>query len=266
MAFTGIEKERAYSGINSMRKNNIAFLLLGILSLVLVMGCSPEDPVPGSLYTQDIAPGTSDDYDVGEADNPYAHGYFDSITLSGSDPIALEGDAKVWIKFRPDIDYRLVRAQGTPTWVERGAFGGFSLPIYAANNEELFLDMCLPDRWDGETNPFIHFDVWLDTAQDSVKDAFRLQVSYNHFTPNVDIVPNTFTDDLEIETLTGISAQYQSYQLDFELPILTKEADDILGFRLRRIGVVVNSEMDGEVIIEHAGIIFLCDKLGSLTP
>jgi len=39
-------------------------------------------------------------------------------------------------------------------------------------------------------------------------------------------------------------------------------SDDILGFRLRRVAVV-GTEIDGNVVIQHAGVNFRCDKIGN---
>lgn len=238
----------------------VGLILVGVL---LLGGCFPGDPLPEDLYTKDVLPGTNTTYDIGSEKYIYEHGYLGHLHLYDSDPFRLVGDAKVWIEFRPDIDYRLVRAQGTPTWVERGAFGGFSLPIYIPD-EELFFDICIPNRWDGESTTYVHLDVWIDTAQDAANDAFRLQISYNSFTPKVDIVPSAFTD-VEVETTTGVAAQYQSFQVDFNIPAGDGEEDDILAFRIRRIDVVTGNEMDGEVVVEHVGVIFLCDRLGNPT-
>ena len=138
------------------------------------------------------------------------------------------------------------------------------MPIYAANNEELFLDICIPDRWDEVTAIHIQMDAWLDTAQADATDTFRLQISYNSFTPGIDVVSDTFAD-VEAETTTGIAAQYQTYLLGFDIPVGTMKGDDLLAFRLRRIDKVVGTEITGEVIIEHMGIVFRCDKLGNPT-
>ena len=165
------------------------YLFVAVLGLFGLVACGlPGDPIPEDLYTQNVFPGTTNTYSIGSEEYTYEHGYLEHLHLYGEDPFRLTGDAKVWVEFRPDIDYRLVRAQGTPDWVERGAFGGFSLPLFAPN-EELFLDICIPDRWDGTTDISTHLDVWLTDAQDAANDAFRLQISYNSITPGADIVP-----------------------------------------------------------------------------
>jgi len=221
------------------------------------------DPA-GDFHVNDLLPNADSTYDIGASDNQFAEGHLDNLYLYGSGPITLVGASKVYFELRPDLDFETVRANGLPTWVFQGVFGGFSLPTYAAG-EELFLDMCVPNRWDGTSAIYVHLNCWLDTAQDASNDAFRLQVAYNSYTPNVDVVPNTSTN-VEVETTTGVASQFQSFNISFTVPAGTIEEDDILAFRLRRIAVVTGNEITGEVVVDHLGVIFLRDKLGSPTP
>jgi len=130
------------------------FLLLPLLA-VLLSGCAGDPLAP--IHTENVLPGTAHEYSVGSEDYPYAGGWFDEIntgnltvsentTFSGG--IALEGDGRVWLEFRVDLDFESVRAHGVPTWVTRGVFGGFSLPVGGAN-EELQFECCVPNRWCG---------------------------------------------------------------------------------------------------------------------
>ena len=249
---------------NSRSSIAAAFLILVVLVLSLA-GCgTPGDPMLDDMYTRDIYPGATDTYSVGSEDYYYEHGYLGHLHLYDEDPFRLVGDAKVWIEFRPDLDFESVRALGKPTWVTRGPFGGFSLPLYAAG-EELFLDMCIPDRWDGVSDIWVQLDVWLDTAQDAADDAFRLQVSYNSVTSGADIIPGTF-NDVEVEITTGVVVQYQTYLVPLDIPAGIMEGDDLLAFRLRRVSVVTGNEIAGELVIAHFGLVYRCDKLGNVTP
>lgn len=226
--------------LDSLKMKKLLFIPILVLLLALTSCGLPGEPMLDDMYPRDMY---------------FTEGY----------RIILEGDSKVWIEFRPDVDFRLVRAQGTPTWVNRGVFGGFSLPIYAADDEELFLDICVPDRWDGTSITHIHIDCWIDTAQDAANDAFNLQTSYEHYAPSTDIVPATSTD-VDTETTTGVAVQFQSYQVNFDIPAGDMLGDDILTFRLRRIAVAVGNEIDGKIVINHIGVIFNCDKLGNPDP
>ena len=130
---------------------------------------------------------------------------------------------------------------------------------------QLNLQICVPDRWDGTSITHIHIDCWIDSAQDAVVDAFKLQVAYEHYNAGTDIVPAT-SANVETETTTGVAAQFQSYQVNFDVPAEDMLADDILSFRLRRIDVTAGNEMDGELVISHIGIIFNCNKIGNPDP
>ena len=108
----------------------------------------------------------------------------------------------------------------------------------------------------------IHLDVFLIDAQDD-GDAFNLQIVYEHYDAGVDVIPNTSTA-IEIETETGASAAFQSFPVHFDVPAGDMLGDDILAFRLRRDAVDDGIEIVGNVVIQHAGVVFLCDKLGNV--
>lgn len=116
--------------------------------------------------------------------------------------------------------------------------------------------------YEGETAE-IHIHCWLSAAQVVATDAFRLYVEYENFTAGTDIVPNT-GDDVIIETLAGIAAQFQSYDVEMPLDMTGIDRDDSLGFILQLIASSDN--ITGEVVIQHVGAIFLCDRLGSVIP
>lgn len=54
------------------------------------------------------------------------------------------------------FNYSRITAQGKPTLVSRGVYFGFSLPIYAADDEELPACECIDPAWDGVTNPVLY--------------------------------------------------------------------------------------------------------------
>jgi len=270
-----IPLKKNFRGIdfNPMRSGVLLIILINLL-----LGCgAPGDPILDNMYTRNIYPGASSTYSIGSEDLPYSEGWFDNlyvlddVEIEGyttfGNQIILEGDGKAWLEFRPDTDFESVRAHGAPTWVLRGIFGGFSLPIFAPN-EELHCDICVPSRWDAESDIEIHFDLWLDTAQDAANDSFRLGLNWENRDPNAGIVPNAPVT-IEVEIVTGVCPQYQCFQVPFQIDhdggTRTIEGDDNLALRLRRIDVVDGNEIEGEVVIDHIGIIFRCDKLGAST-
>lgn len=182
-------------------------------------------------------------------------------------PVILKGDGLVYIEIRGDLDYETVRAKGKPTRVYQGINPGWSLPVYNNDNEELFAEICVPNRYDGASDIKVHVVCWLAGAEDSKN--FKLQISWEHFTPG-DVVPAT-GNDVEVQTATGAgAAQFQSYHVEFTIDydIDTPDdivADDILSLRIRRIAADAN-ECAGEIVISHIGVIFRRDKLGVSSP
>lgn len=58
----------------------ILVILLGILALI---GCSQGSPYPEDMWTKNIYPGTPDTYNVGSATYPYHEGHFGELFLNG---------------------------------------------------------------------------------------------------------------------------------------------------------------------------------------
>ncbi len=180
-------------------------------------------------------------------------------------PITMSGAGLVYLEVRPDFDWATTIATGKPTFVKRGAFSGFSLPLYSAN-EELFFNICVPGRYDEASDILAHVDVWLSEAEDTKN--FNLQLGWKHYTAG-DVVPDTF-NLVPVETATGASApQFKSFRVSFTIDYTADAAnivgDDIIGFRLRRIAASGN-EVGGEAVAAHAGVNFRRDKMGKASP
>lgn len=183
-------------------------------------------------------------------------------------PVRLVGDGLVYIELRPDLDYETIRGQlGVPTLVTQGLFRGFSLPLYVAE-EELFATICVPNRYDEASDIIVHLYCWL--AVENVTKNFKMQVSWEHYTPGTDTVPAGIAENVEVQTATGAGAQFQSYELEFTLDydVHTPNnvvADDILALRVRRVAATIDECAD-EIVVNHYGVVFRRDKLGAPTP
>lgn len=194
--------------------------------------------------------------------------YRDNAGHISDKPITTAGNALTYIEIRPDLDLATIIGLGKPTHVFQGVFEGFSLPVYAADNEELFATICVPNRWDEASDIIAHVYCWLSAAEDSKN--FQLRLSWEHYTPGTDVVPAT-SNDVDVETPTGAgAAQFQSYEVSFTIDydIDTPDdiiADDILSLRLLRIAASAD-ECGGEIVIDHIGVLFRRDKLGATTP
>ena len=55
-----------------------------------------------------------------------------------SGALKMHEKARVYVTTTINFDHTTVAAHGKPTLVTRGIHKGFSLPVYAADNEELF--------------------------------------------------------------------------------------------------------------------------------
>jgi hypothetical protein len=179
--------------------------------------------------------------------------------------ITLSSSGLVYFALRPDLDIGKITGAGKPTRVTRGVFFGYSLPVYAADNEELFWNTCVPRRWDGASDMTLRLACWLAGAEDSKN--FKLQFAWENTTPDTDIIPNT-NNIVEVETSTGASAaQYQSYQVDFTIdhdidtPAVIECCDSLAG-RLRRVAASAD-DCAGEIVIGHTCVVFRQNKLGS---
>lgn len=171
-------------------------------------------------------------------------------------------DGLVYIELSPELDEAHISGKGKPTEVDVGVFESFSLPIWNAGgnvNEELYLQTHITELWDGETNIIAHIYVALANAGES-GNSFRLQYSWESATPNINTLPVT-THDLIIDRTIYSNAQYQYYRcyaiIDYDIhPNDLVVADDILGIRLRRQAVAVGSDLNGELLVLHFGLLF----------
>jgi len=134
------------------------------------------------------------------------------------------------------------------------------LPIWngAANvNEQLFFNIHTPYRWDGESDVECHIIASIDTANNNKN--FQLQLDWEYFTPDVDVVPVT-SNTLTTEIATGVALQYQTYFVDFTIDYdidapAQLESSDEMALRVRRIAASTD-EITGEVIIHHMGLVY----------
>ena len=161
------------------------------------------------------------------------------------------------------FNYANIQAHGKPTRVERGVFNGWSLPIYATDDEELFTCDCLKPQWDGTTDPIIYLGGWLPSANTAKR--FKLQVSVEtaDFVGN-DTVPTT-TNDYTVETLTGTWGANTSFkvQVTVDASAIGLAVGQPLAIRVRRLAKAgAEAEITGEVIIEGIAIEIVTNKFG----
>ncbi len=172
-------------------------------------------------------------------------------------------EGKVYLDLHPHIDETIVRANGKPTEVQIGIYSGYSLPVWNAGanvDEELYFEISIVERWDGESNIPLHIYTALANANESGHN-FRLEVAWEIATPNEEVVPIT-SNPVFIDRTIYSDNQYEFYRdyviVDIDIdPADIIMHDDLLAFRVRRVAVGGQDvELDGELILLHTGVLF----------
>jgi hypothetical protein len=105
-----------------------------------------------------------------------------------------------------------------PTMIDYGATTGYSLPLYAAgNDEELYFSEYIAGRWDGASNITVSVIGYLGAAEDA-NDDFKLQLSWANKSTASGIFPAT-TTDVEVDTniVDARKAKYSIYKVEFTI-------------------------------------------------
>jgi len=165
-------------------------------------------------------------------------------------------------------DHHSIDAFVLPFWNENSDFtiGAGDEPMYLTEYDGKLYNACNADDtiwvYDGQTAKVV-MHVWLTSAQGNAADAFRIEINHECFAPDVDAVPSTSRDVFR-EIQTGVAAQYQSYGLHVPIDMTGCLADNSLAIRITRIAS--SDEIAGELVIQHVGMVFRCDKIGSSVP
>jgi len=194
----------------------------------------------------------------------YDGGNYTKVDADGI--VTLAGTAKRWLTLRPEINQDEIRKELKPVLVQRGVFFGYSMPVYAADNEEIFFKQEVPGRWDGVSNIILHVTVALAGTED-IGDGFNLQFSWEHDGSAGNVVPDT-SNDVPIETtvLTARNAAYDVYEIEFDIDYdIDGEGNEItagelLGGRLRRLAST-GTEIDNAIIVLSFDVHYQVDKM-----
>jgi hypothetical protein len=186
-----------------------------------------------------------------------------SSILIDSNGYKMSGAQKQKLTMRPTaIPSKISGGLFVPTPVDIGAYTGYSLPNYSAD-EELFYKEYAPGRWDGTSDVSATVICCLGEAED-VSDRFALQLSWQNKTPTSGTVPAT-VQDVSVVTLvaTGSSAQYSLYKVNFNIDVNASTAtlpSDIIGYRLRKV-VPGGTATSGEIVILDFVLTYTVDKM-----
>lgn len=179
--------------------------------------------------------------------------------------ITLNGTARRYITRRPQVDAVHQVSHTKPLQVQQGVFFGYSFPVFASDDEELFFKSFVPYRWDAASDPVFSIFCYLANAED-VGDYFKFQLSWEHSAHEATTLPST-THDVPVEQIiiSGGTAQYSLYHLSFVIDYDingagTFPAGSILAARLRRLDAT-NPDVDNEIVVVDWKIKYQVDKM-----
>lgn len=167
------------------------------------------------------------------------------------------------LTIRPTLDFGRILGVTKPTPFYRGVYQGYSMPIYANDDEELTYRTKIPDRWDGITNPRAIFYSCL-LGDEDVGDTFKFQFDGSSVEcDNGDILPSLTTEYFSETTVAeGKNNQYNIYCFDFELNAENIKPGDLAAGRLRRIASS-GTEVTNEIGVMYFMLEFKTNKIYS---
>lgn len=189
-------------------------------------------------------------------------------SYSGEIEFFMGEEGKVYRGREPILNQGKIGNLGVPTIVAiSNVFYGYSLPIWSdpANiNEQLKFHIDIPEWWDGESDLLIYIHV--ATSGDESDNAYGVQLTHNHSTPNVVEALSAAGDmSLTRSRLIGSALTYAHYADIYVIAYDYDPADpmvfnDHMGFRVRRIAnELQENELDGEIIVLSAIVYFADD-------
>ena len=219
---------------------------------------------PGGVYsprTKENKPGV--EYDATKTKICFA----EDISKLDDEVMALETFlSPKLLTFRPEINIDEIKKQLVPEQVQIGIVFGYTMPIYNADNQEIFFKHRVPYRWDGSSNIRVKALVALSGAED-IGDKFQFRLAWEHI-PIDGAVPVTANDvDVETIVLLDRNGQYAIYGLtftiDYDIDGEGNEvaAGELLNARLRRIAAS-ELEVTNNIIVLDWVIEYQRDKFG----
>jgi len=187
------------------------------------------------------------------------------LKISEGGIVTMTGTAERTLTLRADFNSAHQVSKTKPTEVFVGIFFGYSMPLYA-EDEEMFFTEDVPGRWDGASDIGFHVMVALAAAETAGED-FRFELAWNYGQEG-EILPGDSTSvQTQTELLADRAAQYDLYWVEFTLdwdvdsPTRVVEIHNVLSGRLRRIDVVDGDECEGEIIVMDWHTHYTVDKM-----
>jgi len=174
------------------------------------------------------------------------------LKISEGGIVTMKGTAKRAISLRSDFNTVHQVSHGKPTEVQIGVVFGYSMPIFNADDEEMFYKEMVPGRWDGESDITFMIRAALASAE-TAGEVFKMQLSWESNREGEEILATSHDVEVQTTLLAGRAAQYDIYLVEFDIdwdihtPTMILPHDALSG-RLRRIAAT-GDEVDGEIIV-----------------
>ena len=187
----------------------------------------------------------------------------DGLRVEPDGTVTFFGTGKKLLSMRPV--FLQGRSLTKPSIVELGVVRGYSLPIYA-NDQELFFNEYTSGRWDQESDIVFSIIGYLSSAE-TVGKSFKLQMTWTNKETSSGVL-SEITNDINVITTipTGRNAQNSIYKVDFiidwdaEGVNITNE--DFFAGRIRRLAVGGGyTEMSGEFVVTAVIITYVVNKI-----
>lgn len=158
------------------------------------------------------------------------------LEIDSSGILSLHEDAEAIVHLRPQLQLEEIRKVLKPVGQNVGIYYVYIMPIYAFDNQELFLHERIPFRWNGTSDIVVHVLVAL-SGFEPLPANFRFRLSWEFADSYAaDAALPITSNDVEIQTavVADKAAQYSLYDLLF---VIDHDIDGV-GNEIKRGGLL----------------------------
>ncbi|MBA7709857.1 hypothetical protein ES703_118783 [subsurface metagenome] len=175
------------------------------------------------------------------------------LEIDSSGYLNLYEDAEVVIHLRPQLQQEEIRKVNKPVGTNVGIFYAYIMPIYAADNQELFLHERIPYRWNGTSDIHVHVLVALSGFEPLPANfRFRLDWEFADSYATDAALPIT-SNTLRIQTavVAEKAAQYSLYELNFDIDYdIDGAGNEIKAGGMLAVRILREAADDNEIVNE----------------
>jgi hypothetical protein len=189
-----------------------------------------------------------------------------AMSISNGGVATFAGTAKRSLIMRPVFSTGYQKTTAKPAELVRSSVIGYIMPVYNADNQEMFFRDVVPGRWDGTSNSTFYIVGYIDNAGgETVGKKFKLQVSVeatDGVTGICDASP-VDADSGDVLITTDHSAQFSWYTVPIVIPASTLvAARELIHWRVRRIASSATA-IAGNFVITNWYCKYVVDKIYS---